>query len=194
MNFLAHIYLSAQDEDEMVGNFMGDFVKGRDFATYPEAISRGIRLHRQIDTFTDQHPVFRQSTALLRPYSGKYAGVLADVYYDHFLAANWESFYNLPLLDFSLHFYQNMERNYQYLPERVKGFFPNMRSNNWLVHYGEMWGIERSLQGIDNRTNGKSKLGEGATWLRDHYEELKAHFMLFMPEVRSFVEETRENL
>jgi acyl carrier protein phosphodiesterase len=50
MNFLAHIYLSNNDPKIMVGNFIGDFVKGRNFSDrFEPQIARGIALHRLID-------------------------------------------------------------------------------------------------------------------------------------------------
>src|SRR5436190_842749 len=87
MNFLAHLYLSGDDADVMTGNFIGDFVRGRNLAEqFGEKIARGIELHRAIDAFTDHHSVVKQSKTRLRPKYGHYSGVIVDIFYDHFLA------------------------------------------------------------------------------------------------------------
>ena len=66
----------------MVGSFLGDFVRGKQYQTFDPEIGRGILLHREIDRFTDAHPVFRQSKRRLVPQQGHYAGVVVDVFYD----------------------------------------------------------------------------------------------------------------
>jgi len=88
MNFLAHIYLSGQDELIKIGNFMADTVKGKNYQNYPKKLKIGILLHRFIDSYTDSHVVFRQTTKRLHPNYGHYSGVLADMFYDHFLCKN----------------------------------------------------------------------------------------------------------
>ena len=92
MNFLAHLYLSGNDPLVRLGNFIGDFVKGRDLADrYEPAIVKGIELHRAIDEFTDQHAIVKQSKMRLRPKYRHYAPVIVDIFYDHFLAAGWDN-------------------------------------------------------------------------------------------------------
>jgi acyl carrier protein phosphodiesterase len=90
MNFLAHLHLSGNNPNIMLGNFMGDFVKGKSYRQqYEPEIIKGIELHRSIDEFTDSHPVVTESKNRLRPTYRHYSGVIVDVFYDHFLAANW---------------------------------------------------------------------------------------------------------
>ncbi|MDD3273470.1 MAG: DUF479 domain-containing protein, partial [Bacteroidales bacterium] len=64
MNYLAHIYLSGSNRQLQVGNFIGDFVKGRKHENYPKGIQKGILLHREIDRFTDCHPLFIETVEL----------------------------------------------------------------------------------------------------------------------------------
>src|SRR5690606_6470869 len=112
MNFLAHIYLSGDDPNVVIGNFIADGIKGKDYQKFPTEIQHGILLHREIDTFTDAHPIVRQSTKRLHKNFGHYSGVLVDVFYDHFLAKNWKHYHEQPLAKFVENFYQLLETNY----------------------------------------------------------------------------------
>ncbi len=90
MNFLAHTYLSGCNEEIIVGNFMGDYVKGRNYLLFPEQVKKGILIHRDIDTFTDMHPITRRNKQRVAEKYHKYAGIIIDIFYDHFLAALWD--------------------------------------------------------------------------------------------------------
>ena len=91
MNFLAHIYLSGDDPNIQLGNFIGDFVKGRNLVEqFGHEIAKGIELHRAIDEFTDKHPIVKLSKVRLREKYRHYAPVIVDIFYDHYLAKNWE--------------------------------------------------------------------------------------------------------
>ena len=152
MNFLAHIYLSGDDEAITVGNFMADSIKGKKYLNYPKGIQKGILLHRSIDYFTDTHPVVRKSSARLFEKYSHYNGVIIDIFYDHFLAANWSSYSSTPLEIFVVDFYKLLERNTEYLPEPVKNFFPYMVKDNWLLSYANLDGIARILHQMNIRT------------------------------------------
>ena len=111
MNFLAHIYLSGDNELVTIGNFVADGVRGNKYKLYPTDIQIGIQLHRQIDTFTDAHPVFRQCTKRLHKGYGHYSGVIVDIFYDHFLAKNWTSYSDVPLDLYIADFYKSLTEN-----------------------------------------------------------------------------------
>ena len=100
MNFLAHTYLSGCNEEIIVGNFMGDYVKGSRYMDFPEMVKKGILIHRDIDTFTDMHLITRRSKQMVAAKYSKYAGIIIDIFYDHFLASLWDDYSNLPLSDF----------------------------------------------------------------------------------------------
>ena len=137
MNFLAHIYLSGTNPKTMVGNFIGDFVKGRNLLDQFEAeIALGIELHRSIDEFTDHHPVVLKSKVRLRPKYRHYAAVIVDVFYDHFLSKYWNNYHTEPLTDFSMGVYKTLRDHWSVLPESVKGMLPYMMKDNWLLNYG----------------------------------------------------------
>jgi acyl carrier protein phosphodiesterase len=183
MNFLAHIYLSGDNDLIKIGNFMADGIRGKHFETYPIDVQKGIILHRSIDTFTDAHPIFRQSTKKLHEKYHHYAGVIVDVFYDHFLAKNWNTYSDEKLEEFVERFYQSLHENHSVLSERTKGMMPYMIEHNWLVNYQTIEGINRILTQMDQRTKNESKMRFATQELTEYYSEFEAHFREFFEEL-----------
>jgi acyl carrier protein phosphodiesterase len=189
MNFLAHVYLSNDNDFIKIGNFMADGIRGNDYQMFPIDIQKGILLHRAIDTFTDAHPVFRQSKHRLHEAYGHYSGVIIDVFYDHFLAKNWTQYSDVPLEDFVAHFYRILEDNYDLLTPRTQGLLPYMMVQNWLVSYATIEGISKILLRMDNRTENKSKMQYSVKELQEFYEDFETEFTLFFEEIRAFAKQ-----
>ena len=183
MNFLAHIYLSGDNDLIKIGNFMADGIRGKHFESYPLEIQKGIILHRSIDTFTDAHPIFRQSTKKLHEKYHHYAGVIVDVFYDHYLAKNWNRYSDEKLEEFVARFYQSLHDNYSILTERTIGMMPYMIEHNWLVSYQTIEGINRILTQMDQRTKNESKMRFASNELSEYYTEFEAHFSEFFEEL-----------
>ncbi len=186
MNFLAHIYLSGEDDMIKLGNFMADGIRGNDYKSMPDPIRKGVILHREIDTFTDAHPLFRQSTKRLHPRYHHYAGVIVDVFYDHFLAKNWIEYSDEPLEEYVARFYQLLNDNYHLLTPKTKGILPVMVQHNWLLSYRETRGIAKILSQMDRRTKFRSKMGFSVEELLLHYAEFEAEFTAFFEELRNY--------
>ncbi|MGL5113183.1 MAG: ACP phosphodiesterase [Flavobacterium sp.] len=187
MNFLAHIFLSGDDELLKIGNFMADGIRGKQYEHYPISIQKGIRLHRFIDTYTDAHPVFRQSTKKLHSEYHHYSGVIVDVFYDHFLSKNWSLFSNENLEHFTENFYQSLRDNYELLSERTKGMMPYMIDHNWLLSYQSIAGISRILTQMDSRTKNASKMRFSSNELIAHYSEFEQEFTTFFSDLQEQV-------
>ena len=186
MNFLAHIHLSGENEMIKIGNFMADGVRGKQYENFSVEIQKGILLHRAIDTFTDAHPIFRQSTKKLHSRYHHYAGVIVDMYYDHFLAKNWSDYHNESLTLYSEKFYQSLLDNHSILTFKAQQLLPYMMEYNWLVNYQSVSGIERILSQMDHRTKNQSLMRFAAEELVAHYDEFEAEFSLFYKEVQLF--------
>ena len=186
MNFLAHIYLSGDNDLIKIGNFMADGIRGKNFESYPIDVQKGIVLHRAIDTFTDAHPIFRQSTKKLHEKYHHYAGVIVDVFYDHFLAKNWTTYSNEKLDLFVERFYQSLHNNPDILSERTKGMMPYMIEHNWLVSYQTVEGINRILTQMDHRTKNESKMRFATNELSEFYPEFEEEFTNFFQELILF--------
>lgn len=166
----------------MVGNFIGDFVKGKSsLQQFETEIVKGIELHRAIDAFTDTHPLVAQSKNRLRPKYRHYSGVIVDVFYDHFLASSWDLYHPQPLAEFAAHAYRTIELHHAILPEDVRYMLPYMISGNWLVNYATLEGIHRALSGMASRTSFVSKMEQAVNDLRTHYPDFKKEFEEFFP-------------
>lgn len=194
MNFLAHLYLSGDRPNIMLGNFMGDFVKGKSYLQqYEGDIITGIELHRSIDEFTDSHPIVTESKNRLRPTYRHYSGVIVDVFYDHFLAANWNTFHTLPLETFAQQAYQTLTTTNTALPDELKQMMPYMIRGNWLVNYSKVEGIHQALSGMARRTPYRSKMEEAVNDLNEHYDAFKKEFMEFFPQLDVYCREFLSN-
>jgi len=187
MNFLAHLYLSGNSRELMIGNFIGDFVKGKDYEKYGNGIVEGIKLHRKIDAFTDSNETVSKSKTRLRPNYHKYAGVIVDIFYDHFLAATWADYSPVPLNEFVQSVYDIMTDNINNLPERTKRILPYMISGNWLEGYAKIDGIDRVLKGMATRTKFRSNMEYAAGDLKKDYHLYETEFKAFFPELIKYV-------
>lgn len=188
MNFLAHIYLSGEDDELMIGNFIADSVRGKKFEEYPQRVRHGILLHRAIDSYTDSHDVVHESKDRLRPRFGKYVPVIVDVFYDHFLAVNWHKYHDEPLKQFTRRVYKTFRKNRRLLPARVSGFLPFMTANDWLANYAKLSGIERALWGLSRRSKFNPEMDKSVAVLEERYEEFAGDFERFFPDLKAFVE------
>ena len=131
MNFLAHIYLSGEDDFVKIGNFMADSIRGSQYLDYPNSLQKGILLHRHIDSFTDAHPIYRKSKHRLHEKYGHYSGVIMDILYDYFLAKNWSRYSEEPLEDYAANFYKLLQNNEAILTDKIKTLIPYMIEKNW---------------------------------------------------------------
>ena len=189
MNFLAHAYLSGNSTKLLVGNFIGDFVKGKQYRNLEEEVAQGVLLHRAIDDFTDQHPVVGQSKAKLREKYRHYAGVIVDMAYDHFLASNWSRYHSQGLLEYTKKVYAIIEDHNPILPGRMETMLHYMKQDNWLYQYATLEGIDQALTGMSRRTKFDSKMDEAVIDIENHYQDLKKEFETFLPDAVKFVKE-----
>lgn len=170
----------------MMGNFFADGIIGNRFSHYPEEIQQGIRLHREIDTFTDAHEVTRRSKRRLDKKYGLYAGIIIDIFYDHFLAKNWDDYSAIPLEVYVDAVYNLLNKNIDTLPEKTKHMLPFMIEYNWLYNYQYIEGIQRVMNGMNRRTKNKSQMHLSTKDLQMHYDELEADFKEFFSDLRDF--------
>jgi acyl carrier protein phosphodiesterase len=183
MNYLAHLFLSDGTPESMIGNLLGDFVKGSIENIYPHEIVKGIYLHRKIDSFTDSHPIFRSSKRLISINRRKFSGIMIDVFYDHFLAKNWSEYSNIALNDFTNRVYQVLQENKKILPERLKSILPDMIAYDWLASYKQFSVIDRAINGLSRRIKRKNNLFGGVEELFLNYHQLQTDFSMFFPEL-----------
>ena len=189
MNFLAHLFLSGDNEKILVGNFIGDAVKGRQVDSFPAEIQVGIRLHRAIDSFTDTHPQVAKSKELFRRIYGKHAGIVVDIVYDYLLIRNGKTFSLNQLNTQIQHYYRVLNNHWSVLPSNIKRFLPIMVSNNWLKKYESIKGIEAVLNGMAHHRNIPHQASEAVHIIKNKQEELDRHFLIFFPELQQHVKD-----
>ena len=186
MNYLAHILLSGADPELRIGNLLGDFVTPAQAAALPPTMLRGVHMHRFIDRYADSHTCVQLSKSRISPLRRRYAGILVDIFYDHFLAARWPTYGSGPLRDFTQHFYQQLEQHYPWLPPRLQTLLPIWRREDWLAGYAEVSGIDQVLQAFSrHRVQRENPLADAVCELRDNYATLEADFQMFWPQLAS---------
>lgn len=189
MNFLAHIYLSGNNDLIKIGNFIADGIRGHDYEQFPIDVQKGILIHRAIDTFTDAHPIFRKSKHRLHEAYGHYSGVIMDIFYDHFLAKNWASYSDEKLEDYAERFYQSLRDNYDWLNPKTQAMMPSMIGRNWLASYATVEGIGMILFQMDHRTKNRVSMQNAVKELEQYYTEFESEFTTFFEELRTHVQQ-----
>ncbi|MDZ7880591.1 MAG: ACP phosphodiesterase [Saprospiraceae bacterium] len=195
MNHLAHFVLSGKDQDLAIGNFVADFITNRQLPTFTEGVQRGIRLHREIDAFTDSHPVVKQSTKRLHPFHHKYSPVIVDVYYDFLLVKNWDKFgrldakndpsVSLPI--FVKNAYDLLNLRIDELPERLKTTLPRMIADDFLMKPTTFAGLEQAFSRIEKAAAFPGNFGNAAEHLAEFLEEFDTQFCAFFPDLQKHV-------
>lgn len=194
MNFLAHIYLSGNNDLLKIGNFMADGIRGNDHLQFPDEVKKGVILHRHIDTFTDANLIYRKSKHRLHEKYGHYSGVIMDIIYDHFLAKNWDKYSDEKLEDYAANFYKSLEDNYEILTEKTQNLLPYMTERNWLVSYATIAGLEMILFQMDYRTKHRANMQEAIVELQEYYKQFEEEFTLFFNELIDFCKEKLKEL
>jgi acyl carrier protein phosphodiesterase len=187
MNFLGHLYLSGERPLVVVGNFMADAVKGRDLSRFPLEVQEGIRMHRAIDHFTDNDPQFVTGRHRLRTYTGRYSGVVMDLFYDHLLAFHWERFHPEELSRFAQRMYTLLHIHREILPERTRHMLPHMIHGDWLSSYGSMEGLAAALAGLSRRVREGGAMLGAERILAENLEEYEQEFKLFLPRIQQHI-------
>jgi acyl carrier protein phosphodiesterase len=183
MNYLAHAYLSFQHPKIMIGNLIADYVKGSQFTQYEQEIQAGIRLHRAIDSFTDQHLLVKECRDLLKPHFRHSAGVFIDIFFDYFLANDTRYFPPDALYPFTQEVYLNLLHHEAILSEPMIHFFSHMKQSNWLLGYQYEEGISRSVHGICKRHPVLGDPAHAMILFQENRSEIQQRFHTFFPEL-----------
>lgn len=194
MNFLAHLFLSHEDEGLLVGNFLGDFTRNKELADYPRRVRQGVWLHRAIDSYTDNHPLVITGMRRLYERHHKYAPVLIDIFYDHLLSHNWSDFADIPLPDFTRKVYGILERHQQLMPGFLQRRLSLMIADDWLLLYGKVEGLEFTFRQLKKRVSRPEFLDGAVDSLLLDFELYDREFRTFFPDVIDFVRSELETI
>jgi len=186
MNFLAHVFLSGDDFPLALGNLIADKIKGNELKIYPPSVQRGIFLHREIDHFTDTHPLFKACVTELFPTYRHYSRVIVDMYFDHFLAVLWNRFHPLELSEFSTQFYTKLNTTDIEFSEKTERFIDALITYNWFEQYQTIQGLHSILLQMDKRTRFDSNLANSTTELVEKYSYFQNNYLDFMQDLFRF--------
>ena len=186
MNYLAHLVLSRHDQKCLLGNFIGDEVKGKAYHNYPNDIAVGIKMHRAIDNFMDSHPVVKESKTRIRPSQGKFSGVVLDVFYDYLLCKNWNRYIDQEFGDFIEDIYSQLRQQKDLMPRFSQLIIEKMVEGDWLGSYQNIAGIERALTGLSKRTPYKNNMSSAASLLEQQEQQFSQEFNIYFPQVIEF--------
>jgi len=188
MNYLAHAYCSFRDPPVVVGNMISDFIKGKKQFEFPEAIQKGIRLHRLIDSYTDAHPAVKEAKTVFRPVYRLYSGAFVDVSFDYFIANDPEIFKEeSDLKAFSGFVYDCMDTWTAWLPEATRLYFFRMKEQDWLFNYRLIWGMEKSFGGVVYRSAYLNDAAPALQIFKENLDFLKSCYQQFMPDLQKVV-------
>jgi acyl carrier protein phosphodiesterase len=187
MNSLAHTFLSGIDKQVIIGNFIGDFVKGQSYSQFPVGIQKGILLHRSIDSFADNSPIVKKSKEFFKPLYGRYAGIIVDIVYDHFLSTHWHLYSAMRREYFIQYVYSCLCQYSCILPKRAQQLIPSIAYNNWMRYYASYYGLEKVLSRMALRTSLPHHTATCMQILRSNYTELEHNFNDFFPELQKYV-------
>lgn len=190
MNFLGHLLVSGNDPLVIVGNFMADAVKGRDLSAWSPGLQKGIRMHRRIDSYTDDHPLTLRGRERLREHCGKYAGVALDLFYDHAIARQWGTLSDEPLPQYVQRMYTLLQVHRHLMPARTQHLLGYMVANDWLGSYARLDGIARALGGLAQRVPSGEVLRGAETVLYAHRAAYEAECLLFLNDLREHLMHT----
>ena len=196
MNYLAHCHLAYLTRTSFTGAILGDFVKGPISAlTYSEEITKGVFIHRKVDSFTDQHEITEHWKTRLGKFR-RYGGIVLDMFYDHVLAKSFSN-YQLNLAEFSQSTYINLEQSLsvsaESFPERYVKTIKFMSKHDWLGSYQQLESITRALAGIDTRLSKPVGLEASADWYLQHQTEFDRDFVDFYQQLQAYVHQFTEN-
>ncbi len=196
MNFLAHLHLAEAAPESVLGNLLGDFVKGYPWDDrFPRSVWKGIVEHRAVDAFTDAHPEWQKSRALLPKRLRRFAGIVVDIYYDHFLHRNWERFSpNEGIEDFIERVHSQLRERLYLVEEEPAEIIEMMIQERWLATYRTLEGVDETLKRVSKRSEILHPIFEAARDLEGHLPEMEGHFLAFYPDLIQHVTEVRSEI
>ncbi len=180
MNYLGHLYFSNNDTTLMLNNLFGDFVKGKDLSYLPEAVRKGVYLHRSIDDFIDHFPAVNELQQVLRPDLPKVSSIAVDLFFDHLLAKNWERYHPGKLDVFLANFYASINQERYFYSKEFEYMISRMVEMNWMAHYSKLEGLDKMCRGVSSRLSFENSLKDGKRVFLKHEDVVNQCFEVYM--------------
>ena len=189
MNLLAHAYLSTPNASVLLGNMLGDDVKGMQIKLYPPGLRVGIQLHRYIDSFTDAHPLISEIKEIFQPAVGLYSGAIVDISMDYFLSNDSNIFTPKQWQGFARWAYKALETQQSWHIGGFKQYFPYLVSENWFTRYADEAFIEQSMRNLLRRVGKSAAYPTVKKQFEREQGQLAATYQAFFPLLRQHCQE-----
>jgi len=191
VNFLAHSLFGQGNSERVAGQFAGDFVRGNDLSQFSAGLQLGIRMHRFIDAFTDHHPSAVAVRTVFQPPVRRFAGIVTDVVFDHYLARDWERYANTPLLEHIDDVHSALAEHHAQLPHGLQRFAQYLKTERVLEANLSFDGVALTLERISRRSARFSPLALAADVAQEHESDLYEVFVEIFPQLLVAADEHR---
>lgn len=186
MNYLAHAFLSFS-KGQLVGNMIADFVRNSERGDFSSEIQNGIKLHREIDTFTDAHLEIHEAKKVFQPLVRLYSGVFVDVAFDYFLAKELAKKHQ-KFKQWTGEVYATLWNHENILPPDFIKMLKNMAKEDWLYNYQTEQGIKFSMQNVLDKAKYLDKDIPVFEVFLKRKAVLESHFKKFFPVLETHAE------
>lgn len=186
MNHLAHVFLAPDSPEARVGSILGDFTRGVDLSALPDSVKHGVRHHRAVDSFTDQHPDVLASKQVFSRQRRRFAGVALDILYDHFLLKHWDQFSDIEREAFIRRIYNELQQKEHLMPDKMARVTRSMVWNDWFGAYEDLENIGHALDRVAGRIRFRNEFAGIITEVRANHDELEFRFLSFFPDLQEF--------
>ena len=186
MNYLAHFHLAWPDPGLVVGGLEGDYRKGLLQGELPGGIESGVRLHRAIDAYTDTHPVLQQLRSEFPAKLRRYAGILIDLSFDHFLSLHWSQYSDISLQDFRRQVYSTLSEHKLHLSDGSQRMLHRLIEHDLLGMYADWDTIPASAERIGKRFRRENPFLDIGRDLARQRSRIERAFIAFYPDLQSF--------
>lgn len=187
MNYLAHTYLSPGDPYPLMGNIWGDLLRPKDFPSLHPDLLEGVKLHRIIDAYTDQHGGVNKMLDIMRPYQGKYAPVVVDVLMDHMLSKYWNKFSTKSIETFCKEKYQLVNSHLYLIPERLHPRINRMVGHRWLESCKNKERMQETFLMLSRRASFENNIPNAMQPYEIHEAVMDEMFLSFFEDLRQHV-------
>ena len=186
--------MSGENDLIRIGNFMGDFVKGKQYDSLKKELQIGVLLHRKIDDYFDDIPLVKLDVELLRKYFGRYGGVALDLIYDYYLANNFSKYQTNCLRAFLFKFYADILNNRDELPNQVNLVSNRMIEQDWIFHYERLDGIKLVANMLQKRIGRDLNFNQIDSVIVKHNARFQSNFHIVFKEMIDFSQIELNNL
>jgi acyl carrier protein phosphodiesterase len=117
----------------------------------------------------------------------RFAGIILDVVFDHFLIKHWENYSSENLGDFTAYCYRSLAGLHEVMPTRMQQKVDWMIRCDLLNSYAGLNGVSNALNGMSQRIRFENRLAGAIEEVENHYTALEQGFLAFFSQLRAHI-------